>query len=186
MHWLAQASCPPDVQGGNQEVNILTTRFGLIQACESDLIRFRKDCSGSARSPSIVHLPDPVVTGLSWLQSVTAPELAFGLVAAPPGGQRLPDRAPPGRPGGTRAGRRTVGADLRDPEPRRGGGPDGQPPGAAGLQPDPPPRPATGVDLQPLRGAVSPGHVCFRPGTNLAARAVTAARDGVTRCSSTA
>ncbi len=30
-----------------------------------------------------VLLPDPVVVGLSWLQSLTAPELAFGLVAPP-------------------------------------------------------------------------------------------------------
>jgi hypothetical protein len=31
-------SRPTDHQGGNQEVNILTTRFGLIQACETDAI----------------------------------------------------------------------------------------------------------------------------------------------------
>ncbi len=40
------------------------------------------------------------MAGLSWLQSVTAPELAFGLVAAAPGDRRLPGRAPAGRPGG--------------------------------------------------------------------------------------
>ncbi len=30
-----------------------------------------------------LHLPDPVTSGLSWLQSTTAPDLAFGLVAPP-------------------------------------------------------------------------------------------------------
>ena len=30
-----------------------------------------------------IELPDPEVAGLSWLQSVTSPELAFGLVPPP-------------------------------------------------------------------------------------------------------
>ena len=33
-------------------MNIVTTRFGLIQASESESSRFRKACSGSVRSPS--------------------------------------------------------------------------------------------------------------------------------------
>jgi flagellar assembly factor FliW len=74
---------PPDVQGGNQEVNILTTRFGLIQACESDVILIPEGLLGFRPFTQFVHLPDPVANGLSWLQSVTAPELAFGLIAPP-------------------------------------------------------------------------------------------------------
>src|SRR5947199_1384742 len=76
-------SCPTDVQGGNQEVNILTTRFGLIQACETDVITIPEGLLGFHSFIHYALLPDPVVMGLSWLQSLTAPELAFGLVAPP-------------------------------------------------------------------------------------------------------
>jgi flagellar assembly factor FliW len=80
---LATQAIPPDVQGGNQEVNILTTRFGLIQACETDLILVPEGLLGFRAFTHYIHLPDPVVDGLSWLQSVTAADLAFGLVAPP-------------------------------------------------------------------------------------------------------
>lgn len=72
-----------DVQGGNQEVNILTTRFGLIQATESDVIQIPEGLLGFRSFTNYVHLSDPVARGLTWLQSTTAPELAFGLVAPP-------------------------------------------------------------------------------------------------------
>ena len=61
-------------------MNILTTRFGLIQACESDLITIPDGLLGFRSFTQYLLLPDPVVAGLSWLQSVTAPELAFALV----------------------------------------------------------------------------------------------------------
>src|SRR5271163_1316636 len=80
---LANQAPPSDVQGGNQEVNILTTRFGLIQACETDLILVPEGLLGFRAFTHYIHLPDPVVDGLSWLQSVTAADLAFGLVAPP-------------------------------------------------------------------------------------------------------
>jgi flagellar assembly factor FliW len=76
-----ETPCLPDDQGGNQEVNILTTRFGLIQACETDVFFVPEGLLGFRSFTQFVLVPDPVVTGLSWLQSVTAPELAFGLVA---------------------------------------------------------------------------------------------------------
>src|SRR3954451_5304730 len=42
------------------------------------------DCLvGFRSSPHFAHLPHPLVAGLTWLQSVTAPELAFGLIAPP-------------------------------------------------------------------------------------------------------
>ncbi|MBV8318494.1 MAG: flagellar assembly protein FliW [Planctomycetaceae bacterium] len=66
-----------------QEVNIVTTRFGLIQVLESDLIWIPDGLVGFRSFTQYVHFPDPVVTGLSWLQCVTAPELAFGLIAPP-------------------------------------------------------------------------------------------------------
>jgi flagellar assembly factor FliW len=64
-------------------VNILTTRFGLIQVSEADIITIPEGLLGFRSFTLYVLLPDPVVTGLSWLQSLTAPELAFGLVAPP-------------------------------------------------------------------------------------------------------
>jgi flagellar assembly factor FliW len=64
-------------------VNIVTTRFGLIQASDTDLIRIPEGLVGFRQFTQYVQFPDPEVAGLSWLQSVTAPELAFGLVAPP-------------------------------------------------------------------------------------------------------
>ena len=64
-------------------MNIVTTRFGLIQASETDLIRIPEGLVGFRQFTQYVQFPDPEVSGLSWLQSVTAPELAFGLVAPP-------------------------------------------------------------------------------------------------------
>jgi len=65
-------------------VNIVTTRFGMIAAQETDLIRIPEGLVGFRSFTQFVLLPDPVVAGLSWLQSVTAPDLAFALVAPPP------------------------------------------------------------------------------------------------------
>ncbi len=64
-------------------MNILTTRFGLIQACETDVITIPEGLLGFRSFRHYLFLPDTVVMGLSWLQSLTAPELAFGLVAPP-------------------------------------------------------------------------------------------------------
>jgi flagellar assembly factor FliW len=64
-------------------VNIVTTRFGPVRAEESELIRFPEGLVGFRSFTQYVHLPDPEVQGLSWLQSATAAELAFGLVSPP-------------------------------------------------------------------------------------------------------
>ena len=64
-------------------VNIITTRFGLIQASESEIYRIPEGLLGFRSYTQYLHLPDPVTPGLSWLQSTTAPDLAFGLVAPP-------------------------------------------------------------------------------------------------------
>ena len=64
-------------------MNIVTTRFGLIQASESELYQIPEGLLGFRSYTQHLHLPDPVVTGLTWLQSVTAPDLAFGLIAPP-------------------------------------------------------------------------------------------------------
>lgn len=64
-------------------MNVITTRFGLIQASESEIIRIPDGLVGFRAFTQFVLLPDPEVAGLTWLQSVTAPELAFGLIAPP-------------------------------------------------------------------------------------------------------
>ncbi|WP_422929919.1 flagellar assembly protein FliW [Singulisphaera sp. PoT] len=64
-------------------MNIVTTRFGLIPASEADLIRIPEGLVGFRSFTQFVHFTDPVVAGLTWLQSVTSPELAFGLIAPP-------------------------------------------------------------------------------------------------------
>lgn len=64
-------------------MNIITTRFGLVQASESEVIRIPDGLVGFRSFTQFVLLPDSVAGGLTWLQSVTAPELAFGLIAPP-------------------------------------------------------------------------------------------------------
>jgi flagellar assembly factor FliW len=79
-----------------QEVNIITTRFGLIQASESEIIRIPDGLVGFRAFTQFVMHPDPVSSGLLWLQSVTAPDLAFGLIAPP---LAIPDYRVELRPG---------------------------------------------------------------------------------------
>ena len=64
-------------------MNIVTTRFGLVAVPEAEVIRIPEGLVGFRSFTQYVLLPDPQVKGLTWLQSVTAPELAFGLVAPP-------------------------------------------------------------------------------------------------------
>ncbi len=64
-------------------MNIVTTRFGVIQATEADLIRMPEGLVGFRSLTLFVEWPDPEVAGLAWLQSVTAPDVAFGLVPPP-------------------------------------------------------------------------------------------------------
>lgn len=67
----------------DQEVNIVTTRFGLIHADETDVIRIPEGLVGFRNATLFVLFPDPESASLYWLQSVTSAELAFGLVAPP-------------------------------------------------------------------------------------------------------
>ena len=64
-------------------MNIVTTRFGPVQVSEADLIRIPDGLVGFRNHTLYVQLPDPEVSGLSWLQSATEPELAFGIVPPP-------------------------------------------------------------------------------------------------------
>lgn len=64
-------------------MNVVTTRFGTVQVEETDLIRIPDGLVGFRNLTSFVQLHDPKVAGLSWLQSLDVPEVAFGLVAPP-------------------------------------------------------------------------------------------------------
>jgi len=64
-------------------VNIVTTRFGIVPVEESDLIQIPDGLVGFRGLTQYVQLTDPEVAGLTWLQCVTSPELAFALVAPP-------------------------------------------------------------------------------------------------------
>jgi flagellar assembly factor FliW len=64
-------------------VNIVSTRFGLIPASDSELIRMPEGLVGFRSQTLFIQWPDPQVAGLSWLQSATAPEVAFGIVPPP-------------------------------------------------------------------------------------------------------
>jgi flagellar assembly factor FliW len=77
-------------------VNIITTRFGLIQASETEILRIPDGLVGFRSFTQFVLLPDFEAAGLTWLQSVTAPELAFGLIAPP---LAIPDYKVELRPG---------------------------------------------------------------------------------------
>jgi flagellar assembly factor FliW len=77
-------------------VNVITTRFGLIQASESEVLRIPDGLVGFRSFTQFVMLPDLEAAGLTWLQSVTAPELAFGLIAPP---LAIPDYKVELRPG---------------------------------------------------------------------------------------
>lgn len=71
------------VPGREQEVNIVTTRFGLVRATAEDTLLLPEGLIGFRSFTQYVLLADPEVAGLTWLQSATSPDLAFGLVAPP-------------------------------------------------------------------------------------------------------
>lgn len=64
-------------------MNVVTTRFGTIQVSEADLLRVPDGLVGFRGQTQFVLWTDPEARGLSWLQSTTAPELAFALVVPP-------------------------------------------------------------------------------------------------------
>ncbi len=64
-------------------MNIVTTRFGLVLSSEADFLRIPEGLVGFRNHTLFVQLRDPEVTGLTWLQSATDPEVAFGIVPPP-------------------------------------------------------------------------------------------------------
>ena len=64
-------------------MNIVSTRFGIVHCSEAETIHIPEGLVGFRSCTRYVLIPDQEVSGLSWLQSTTAPELAFALVAPP-------------------------------------------------------------------------------------------------------
>lgn len=64
-------------------MNVVTTRFGMIQVSDSDVIRVPDGLVGFRGFTQFVLWADREVRGLSWLQCTTAPELAFALIPPP-------------------------------------------------------------------------------------------------------
>jgi len=62
-------------------VNVVTTRFGPIQARDEDLILIPEGLVGFRGPTRYLLWPDSEARGLTWLQSASEPDLAFALVA---------------------------------------------------------------------------------------------------------
>lgn len=61
-------------------MDIVTTRFGVVTVPDTQIFRIPEGLVGFRSFTQYALLPDTEVAGLSWLQSTTAPELAFALV----------------------------------------------------------------------------------------------------------
>lgn len=63
-------------------MQIITSRFGTIEAPEGDLIRFPTGVIGFRKETSFVLVPHGASSYIAWLQSTTSPEVAFPVVSA--------------------------------------------------------------------------------------------------------
>ncbi len=63
-------------------MRIETTRFGMVEAAEDEIIRFRAGLIGFPAEKEYVMIPHGSSSMIAWLQSVTTPELAFPVASA--------------------------------------------------------------------------------------------------------
>jgi flagellar assembly factor FliW len=63
-------------------MRIETTRFGVVEAAEEELITFRNGLIGFPAEKQYVLIPHGSSTAIAWLQSLTTPELAFPVASA--------------------------------------------------------------------------------------------------------
>lgn len=63
-------------------MRIETTRFGVVEALEEEIISFRNGLIGFPAEKQYVLIPHGTSTVIAWLQSVTTPELAFPVASA--------------------------------------------------------------------------------------------------------
>lgn len=63
-------------------MRIETTRFGLVETAEDEVIRFRAGLIGFPNEKEYVLIPHGSSSMIAWLQSVTTPEVAFPVASA--------------------------------------------------------------------------------------------------------
>ena len=63
-------------------MRIETTRFGVVEAAEEEVITFRNGLIGFPAEKQYMLIPHGSSTVIAWLQSVTTPELAFPVASA--------------------------------------------------------------------------------------------------------
>lgn len=63
-------------------MQIQTTRFGVVEVPETDLIRFESGLIGFPRELEFALIPHGESTVIAWLQSASTPGLAFPVVSA--------------------------------------------------------------------------------------------------------
>jgi flagellar assembly factor FliW len=63
-------------------MRIETTRFGVVEAAEEEIISFRNGLIGFPAEKQYVLIPHGSSTVIAWLQSVVTPELAFPVASA--------------------------------------------------------------------------------------------------------
>ncbi len=63
-------------------MRIETTRFGLVEAAEDEIIRFRAGLIGFPSEKEYVLIPHGSSSIIAWLQSATTAELAFPVASA--------------------------------------------------------------------------------------------------------
>ena len=63
-------------------MRIETTRFGMVEAAEDEVIRFRAGLIGFPGEKEYVLIPHGSSAMIAWLQSVSTPELAFPVASA--------------------------------------------------------------------------------------------------------
>lgn len=63
-------------------MRIETTRFGVVEAADDEVIRFRAGLIGFPAEKEYVLIPHGSSSMIAWLQSVTTPELAFPVASA--------------------------------------------------------------------------------------------------------
>lgn len=64
-------------------MNIVSTRFGIVPTSEAELVQIPEGLVGFRGHTRFVLMPDSEAPSLTWLQSVSAPELAFALISPP-------------------------------------------------------------------------------------------------------
>lgn len=63
-------------------MRIETTRFGVVEAAEEEVIRFRAGLIGFPAEKEYVLIPHGSSSMIAWLQSVATPDLAFPVASA--------------------------------------------------------------------------------------------------------